>query len=76
MRYSHPSIQSRSVNEANSAEERGKIDVLFALGHNPQESIVRRPGMQEGGSVRRMSTTRQTLHRQSKHVENTKWPRT
>lgn len=56
MRHSHPPIQSRSTNEADSAEERGNIDVLFALGHDLQESVVRRPGMREGGGVRRMST--------------------
>ncbi len=46
MQPSHPLIQSRSANEADSAEEGGKVDVLSTLGHDPQESIVRRPGIQ------------------------------
>lgn len=33
------------VSKADSAGEEVKFDALFALGHDPQESIVRRPGV-------------------------------
>jgi hypothetical protein len=40
-------MQLRGINKADSTGKGVKFDVLFALGHNSQGLIVRRPGIQE-----------------------------